>query len=130
MTRKGGTTMTLFHCVFGGRAPISCRVHEIDAQMYQSLPNLFAVCLVNSDRRSRHVAAGFLVKTSLSESDPQFEDALADVTTSIDELKRLLTARSMLMPAHLTVSDASPLIEEEMMSVLARQRLRLVHWNN
>jgi hypothetical protein len=130
MAAKGGVTVCWFHCVFNGHGFVTHFKHDFDRELCDALPHLYAVCLASSDGRLRRVDAGFIVKTSYCDRDPGFRDALSGVVMATRELSRLVTARSSLLPTRVAVSGEEPLMEDEMLSVLIRQRRKHAEWND
>lgn len=124
MTKHGGVTIPIFHCVFNGHESITSFTREFDENMYRALPNLYAICLSDNSSAARKIVAGFFIKTSYTHQDPEFLDAITAVAKSTKELSKFMEVKSSFLPARLGPTDSEPLSELEMLKIMSEQSLK------
>ncbi len=118
--QKGGVTIPLFHCIFNGIGSVTHYIHDYDEMLYQTLPNIYAVC-ISDNRKGKKIAAGFIIKTSYTHEDSEFQNALENYLLSTPRLKKFVKKYYSFMPARLGVDGDAPPSEDEMLSVMIKQ---------
>ena len=122
--QKGGLSVLLFHCLFNSNGSVTHFMHDLDVELYRSLPNLYAVCMSDTSSNQKKITAGFFIKTSNSHYDSDFIGVLANVISSDTGMRSLINERSSFLPARITISgDAAP-SEDEMLRVIFTQALK------
>ncbi len=124
MSRKGGVTIPVFHCVFNGYDSITSYMRDYDEGMYKILDNLYAVCVSDNSGSKRKIVAGFIVKTSYTHNDSEFFGAITEAAQSAKELSQYLGSNASFLPARIGVKGSSSLSESEMLEVMSQQSLK------
>ncbi len=118
---KGGVGVLLMHCEFNElEGSITHYMHEFDSKMYESLMNLYAVCIAVTNNKKKIIRAGFFIKTSFHHSDDGFVDNLKLAMKSTPKLQKYLSENSSLFPARIGVNGPPP-TEQEMLSLMMQQ---------
>lgn len=123
-SEQNGLSVLLFHCFFNGYESITHFMHDLDPELYECLPNLYAVCVAETFDNHKKVTAGFVVKTSYTHNDPDFVHALRNVVSTDPRLERLANPASSFLPARLGLAGETPPTEEEMLHILTTQGLK------
>jgi len=76
LKKKGGLTVPVFDCIFHGQESIESFIREFDGGLYNSLPNLYAICFSDNSSSPRNIVAGCVVKTSFTHHDEEFSAAV------------------------------------------------------
>jgi len=124
MTKKGGVTIPVFDCIFHGVESIESFAREFDVGLYQTLPNLYGICLSDNSNGRRKIVAGFSVKTSYTHDDEEFLPAITAAVVSSEKLRPFLGPQTTFLPARLGVVGSAPLSEQEMLRLMATQFLK------
>jgi hypothetical protein len=124
LINKGGVTILVFFCTFNGHESITSFTKDFDVGMYKCLPNLYAVCVVNKRGSSKNIDAGFIIKTSYTDNDPEFRDVITGVVESCEELKEFVGENTSFFSVRLKVAGSEPLSENEMQRTVLQQRLK------
>lgn len=124
-TDKGGVGIPLFHCEFNHiDGSLTHYLHEVNTIMYDSLENLYAVCIAVKSSNERRILAGFFIKTSFSHLDQEFLEHLELVVREIPELKKFLSSNASFLPAKIGISGPPP-TESEMLDIIIKQYTKL-----
>jgi hypothetical protein len=121
---KAGVSFLLFHCIFNGDGSITHFMHDIDLESYQSLPNMYAVCIAERAGKQRKVTGGFFIRTSYTHDDKDFDNALAIAAAGVPRLDKLITKDSSFLPARVQTPAGPPLTEKEMLKAMLSQQLK------
>jgi hypothetical protein len=121
--QKGGLSVLLFHCLFNSNGSITHFMHDFDVELYQSLPNLYAVCISDTSSKQKKITVGFFIKTSYSHQDSDFIGALTNVVSIDTGMKNLINERSSFLPARIGISGGHP-NEDEMLRTIVSQALK------
>ncbi len=124
MSKKGGLSIPVLHCIFNGYNSVTHYVHELDREMYEALPNLYAICIADNHQSYKKIVAGLFIKTSYTHEEAEFLDVLSAIVSTTPELKDLSWERISFFPARLGVKGAAPLSEEQMLAIISNQRLK------
>jgi hypothetical protein len=124
-TDAGGMTIPLFHCIFNEGGSVTHFMHEVDLEVYRSLPNMYAVCIADRSKRHKRVTGGFFVVTNYSHNDEEnFTMALSNIVAAVPRLAALISEQSSFLPGRIVVPDGPPPTEEEMLRVMVSQALK------
>ena len=123
-SQKGGLSVLLFHCFFNGSESITHYMHDLDLELYRSLPNLYAVCIAETSKNRKKLTAGFFIKTSYTHHDPDFVTTLSNAVSIEPRLKGLINKHSTFLPARLGITGDTPPTETEMLKVMMTQALK------
>jgi len=124
MSKKGGVTIPLFHCIFNEYESITHFMRTYDEVLYKKLENLYAVCISDNSGPKKKIVAGFIVKTSYTHNDSEFLDAITEVALSTEELKQHVGRNTSFLPARLGITGSTPPSEPEMLNVMSQQFLK------
>ena len=124
MSKKGGVTIPLFHCIFNGYESITSFMRTYDESMYRQLENVYAICISDNSGSRKKIVAGFIVKTSYTHKDPEFLDVITEVALTTKELSPYISQNTSFLPARIGVPGNSPLTESEMSHLMSRQSLK------
>ena len=124
MAEKGGVTILLFHCFFNEHESITSFMHSYDNELYNILPNTYAVCVAYNSVLPRKIPAGFFVKTSYTHDDKDFVNALFGLVATTNGLNGLSSKRISFLPARIGVDGPAPLTEREMLRIMATQNFK------
>ncbi len=122
--QKGGLSVLLFHCLFNSNGSVTHFMHDLDVELYGSLPNLYAVCISDTSLKQRKITAGFFIKTSYSHHDSDFIGALTNVISIDTGMRNLINECSSFLPARIAISGDVPPSEDEMLRVIFAQALK------
>lgn len=122
--QKGGLSLLLFHCFFNKSESITRFMHDIDLELYRSLPNLYAVCIAEASKKHKKLTAGFFIKTTYTHHDSDFVVALNNAVSTDPRLKSLINEHSSFLPARLNIAGDTPPSETEMLRVMMTQALK------
>jgi hypothetical protein len=121
---KGGLSVLLFHCLFNDGGSITHFTHEYDPELYQVLPNLYAVCIAERSGNNRKITGGFVIKTSYTHNDQDFLATLTQAVSIEPRLSNLVGSRASFLPARIGVPVGGPITEAEMLRVMVDQSLK------
>ena len=122
--QKGGLSLLLFHCFFNDSESITHFMHDVDLELYHSLPNLYAVCIAETSKKHKKLTAGFFIKTSYTHHDSDFVTTLSNAVSTDQKLKSLINEHSSFLPARLGITGDTPPTETEMLRVMMTQALK------
>jgi hypothetical protein len=122
-SQKGGVSVLLFHCLFNSNGSVTHFMHDLDVELYRSLPNLYAVCISDTSSKQK-ITAGFFIKTSYSHHDSDFLGALTNVISMESGMRNLIHERSSCFPARIGISGDAPPSEDEMLRLIVGQALK------
>ncbi len=123
-SQEGGVALLLFHCVFNGSESITHFTHEIDFELYQSLPNAYAICIAEKAQEHKKVTAGFIIKTNCMHHDSNFTGILTNAAMAVPKLMSLIGDHSSFLPARLGISGDTLPTEMEMLRIMTTQALK------
>ena len=123
MTKKGGATIPLFHCVFHDGS-LTHFLHDFDPSLYKQLANLYAVCVADNSIGFKRIIGGYFIKTSFDHKDPEFQSAAKTAAHSMNAIAPLLNSTTTILPSKLTIAGDAPLSEHEMLSIIFRQYIK------
>lgn len=122
--QKGGMSVLLFHCLFNSNGSVTHFMHDLDIELYRSLPNLYAVCISDTSSNQKKITAGFFIKTSYSHQDSDFIGALTNVISIDTGMRNLINERSSFLPAPIGISGEAPPNEDAMLGLIVSQALK------
>ena len=114
----------LFHCFFNEGGSITHFAHEYDPEIYQSLPNLYAVCIAERSGNRKKITGGFVIKTSYTHNDQDFLTTLTTAVAIEPRLKGLIGSHTSFLPARVGIPVGGPISEAEMLRVMQTQSLK------
>mgnify|MGYP001572801275 CR=1 FL=1 len=121
MNKTGGVSIPILHCVFNNGS-ITHYNRDYDTALYESLPNLYAVCVATRPHGGhRKVLGGFFIKTSYDHSNTEFHEACKAALQTMNEIKELIGDEFSLLPARINISADKTLSEDELVSLLFQQ---------
>lgn len=119
-----GISLILMHCFFNMDNTITHYTHEINEEIYNSLPNTYSVLISDSRLKERNIRAGFIIKTNKTDKDSDFIDSLTGVCgVSPDLLDLINNPKISFLPAKLSFQGNAPLAEREMLKAIVDQYL-------
>lgn len=122
--QKDGLSILLFHCLFNDDGSITHFTHEYDPELYQALPNLYAVCIADRSGNSRKITGGFVIKTSYTHNDKDFLATLTNAMSIEPRMNALIGTHSSFLPARVGIPVDGPITEAEMLRVMLDQSLK------
>lgn len=121
---KGGITIPLFHCFFIDDGSVKSFMHHFDIELYESLQNLYAICVASEVTHNRKIVAGLFIKTSLTHVDPEFGNVLAEIVVATPRLQDWGLDSISFFPARLGIKGSSPPSEDEMLRIIFQQYIK------
>ncbi|KGT48118.1 hypothetical protein [Acinetobacter sp. HR7] len=119
----GGVTLLTHYCLFNDSDSITHFSNDTDSDLYELLPNLYAVCISDNSQENRKVTAGFVIKTTYTHNDSEFLNALINIVNQKSELKPYYNDKTSFLPAKLSATG-KPLTEAEFLQVMQHQFLK------
>ncbi|MAK31818.1 hypothetical protein [Acinetobacter sp.] len=119
----GGVTLLTHYCLFNDSDSITHFSSDVDSELYQALPHLYAVCISDNSHANRKITAGFVVKTTYTHNDAEFLDALTNIVVQKSELQPYFNDQVSFLPAKINVT-VQPLTEAEFLQVMQSQFLK------
>lgn len=121
---QGGLSLILHHCFFNGAESITHYVHNVDPDLYKSLPNLYVVCISDNSGKHRQIKAGFSLKTSYTHNDPEFLNVIFNtISSAVPALSQFCDKNYSFLPAKLSTSDHQ-LTEDEFLRAMVQQYMK------
>ncbi|ARP82922.1 hypothetical protein CAL12_20285 [Bordetella genomosp. 8] len=118
-------TAVIFHCVFNPDGSITHYGHTFEMNVFESMPNLYAVTVV--ERRSSEtvkVHGCFFMVTTATHEDIRFEEVVGDAFRNVRAFKAIDEKRLRFKPARLGNLGGGPPTEKEMLRVALTQYLK------
>jgi hypothetical protein len=130
-TKKGGLSICLFHCVFNGFESLTHFTTTHPQELYDLLPNIYAVCIADNSDGQKKIVAGFVIKTSYVADDEDFLGSLQNTLSLYPELRSATDGKDCsYLPAKIGLSDSKPLSEDELIRLMLQQQLKYTPINN
>lgn len=120
---SGGVSLLTHYCLFNDSDSITHFSNDTDSDLYQLLPNLYAVCISDNSQANRKITAGLVLKTTYTHDDPEFIDALVNIVSQEAELQPYYNDKISFLPAKLNVAG-KPLTEAEFLQIIQQQFLK------
>lgn len=120
---SGGVSLLTHYCLFNNSDSITHFSNDTDSDLYQLLPNLYAVCISDNSQANRKITAGLVLKTTYTHDDPEFLDALVNIVSQKAELQPYYNDKTSFLPAKLNVTG-KPLTEAEFLQIMQQQFLK------
>lgn len=120
---SGGVSLLTHYCLFNNSDSITHFSNDTDSDLYQLLPNLYAVCISDNSQANRKITAGFVLKTTYTHDDPEFLDTLVNIVSQKPELQSYYNDKTSFLPAKLNVTG-KPLTEAEFLQIMQQQFLK------
>ncbi|MCE3605758.1 hypothetical protein LXA47_19420 [Massilia sp. P8910] len=128
MSAKGGVTVPLNWCVFSEFDSLLHDTISTDPQLLVLLENVYAVCIAQRSSQPKKIVGGFFVRTSYTDKDEEFAEALASAMASIPAFSKFDPVRHSFLPAR--VKAALDITEDEMLTLLLSQKLKFTTAGN
>lgn len=117
----GYRTQILMHCFFNKNKTVTHFMHTQFDELYQTLPNLYAVLITKEVNSIKDIVGGIFLKTDNHHDSPDFIETLIAASCVSNDLMELVQKASSFLPAKIGCQGDLPITENEMLRVLAEQ---------
>lgn len=124
MSTLGAVSRPIFSCVFGDDHE---EIHYNHLPHHHDAPaglqgSFYAVCVADNTCLERRIVAGVVLQATCHPEDADFAQTLGKSILTVVPLTGLLSSRTSLLPAKLSVSREGVLSVREMLTVLRLQK--------